>query len=51
MKNFYKIRVLNIVTGRISLHIVKAETESEALEMVPGGCEILDIQAKGLVQQ
>lgn len=50
MKRFYSIRVLNVVTGRQSIQIVKAESEADAREMVLGGVEILDVQEKGLVE-
>ena len=49
MKRFYSIRVLDVVTGKQSIHIVKAESESDARGMAPGGVEILDVQEKGLV--
>ena len=49
MKRFYSIRVLDVVTGKMSIQIVKAESEAAAREMVSGGVEILDVQEKGLV--
>lgn len=47
MKRFYSIRVVKL--GKMSIQIVKAESEADAREMVSGGVEILDVQEKGLV--
>ena len=44
--NFYVIRTLNVVDGKISLQIVKADTEEQAREKIPGGLEILDVTEK-----
>jgi len=46
MKNFYVIRAFNVIDGKHTVHIVKAETEEQAKEMIPGGLEILDIKLK-----
>lgn len=49
MKEIYVVRLLHVDSGKIIVHIVKATSEAEALEMMPGGHEVLDIQSKGAV--
>lgn len=47
MKRFYLIRVVKL--GKMSIQIVKAESEADARAMMPVDVEILDVQEKGLV--
>lgn len=44
--NFYVIRTLNVVDGKIGIQIVKADTEEQAREKIPEGLEVLDVTVK-----